>query len=252
MHPHAVSVAGVLAFLGAATPALAQIPEPRPAPSLPPSAPAQEREQAVLEVAEQMPVLEGGLEGIAARLMYPEEARLNGIEGRVFLQFVVDEHGVPSDIAVIRGIGGGCDEAAVEAIRASRFAPGMQQGVPVPVRMSLPIAFRLTLPPATPPAPEVYEVVDQMPEVIGGIEALQRRIRYPDEARRAGTRGRVFVQFVVDEQGIPTDIQVVRGIGDGCDEAAVGAVALSRFTPGRLNGRPVRVRMSLPVTFRLY
>jgi TonB family protein len=235
MRPLVAAAAGTLVLLGAAAPALAQAPEP-----------------AISDVAEQMPVLEGGLEGLAARLTYPEEARLAGIEGRVFVQFVVDEQGSPTDVTVIRGIGGGCDEAAAEAVRGSRFTPGRQGGTPVAVRMSLPVTFRLTEPPPAPAPPEVYEVVDQMPEVIGGIEALQRRIRYPDEARRAGTRGRVFVQFVVDERGVPTDIEVVRGIGDGCDEAAVAAVALSRFTPGRHGGRPVRVRMALPVTFRLY
>ncbi|HLT48688.1 MAG TPA: energy transducer TonB [Rubricoccaceae bacterium] len=105
--------------------------------------------------------------------------------------------------------------------------------------------------PERPPEPEIFEVVEQMPELQGGIEGLQRRIQYPEMARRAGIEGRVFVQFVVNEQGVPSDIRVVRGIGGGCDEAAVEAVRQSRFTPGLQRGRPVKVRMSLPVTFRL-
>jgi TonB family protein len=211
----------------------------------------------VFEVVEQMPVLEGGLEGLAARLAYPEEARSAGIEGRVFVQFVVDEHGVPNDVAVARGIGGGCDEAAVEAVRESRFVPGMQGGHPVAVRMSLPVTFRLrpqSLPPPPsppPPPPGGYEVVEEMPELIGGIEALVDRLVYPEDARAEGIEGRVLVQFIVDEQGIPYDIRVVSAIGGGCDEAAAGAVALSRFKPGRQDGQPVKVRMVLPVQFRL-
>ncbi|NNF59574.1 MAG: energy transducer TonB, partial [Rhodothermaceae bacterium] len=109
-------------------------------------------------------------------------------------------------------------------------------------------------PPAEPepePEPEIFEVVENMPEPIGGIAAIQSNIQYPEMARRAGIEGRVFVQFVVDEQGRPSEIRVVRGIGGGCDEAAVEAVRQARFTPGRQRGRPVKVRMSLPVTFRL-
>ncbi|MDX1419964.1 MAG: TonB family protein [Rubricoccaceae bacterium] len=105
--------------------------------------------------------------------------------------------------------------------------------------------------PERPPEPEIFEVVEQMPELIGGIAGLQSRIQYPEMARRAGIEGRVFVQFVVDEQGRPSDIRVVRGIGGGADEAAVQAVRESQFTPGLQRGRPVKVRMSLPVTFRL-
>jgi protein TonB len=105
--------------------------------------------------------------------------------------------------------------------------------------------------PEPEPEPEIFEVVEQMPELQGGIAGLQSRIQYPEMARRAGIEGRVFVQFVVDENGSPSNITVVRGIGGGCDEAAVAAVRDSRFTPGLQRGRPVKVRMSLPVTFRL-
>lgn len=106
-------------------------------------------------------------------------------------------------------------------------------------------------PPPPPSEPEIFEVVEQMPSLVGGLEALQRSIQYPDMARRSGIEGRVFVQFVVDEQGRPSEVQAVRGIGGGCDEAAVNAVRNARFTPGLQRGRPVKVRMSLPVTFRL-
>ena len=106
-------------------------------------------------------------------------------------------------------------------------------------------------PPPPPPEPEIFEVVEQMPVLQGGLEALQRSIQYPEMARRSGIEGRVFVQFVVDEQGRPTNVHAVRGIGGGCDEAAVAAVRNARFTPGLQRGRPVKVRMSLPVTFRL-
>jgi len=94
-------------------------------------------------------------------------------------------------------------------------------------------------------------VVEEMPEPVGGLEGLQRRVRYPEMARRAGIEGTVFVQFVVDEQGNVSEVQVVRGIGGGADEAAMEAVRQTTFRPGRQRGQPVKVRMSLPVRFRL-
>ncbi|HEX8384599.1 MAG TPA: energy transducer TonB, partial [Rubricoccaceae bacterium] len=89
------------------------------------------------------------------------------------------------------------------------------------------------------------------PTLIGGIEALQRSIVYPAADRRAGVQGRVIVQFVVDEHGVPVMIRVARGVSAGLDSAAVAAVRAARFTPGSQDGRPVKVRFSLPVTFRL-
>ncbi len=99
--------------------------------------------------------------------------------------------------------------------------------------------------------PEVYMIVDQMPELIGGLSTIQSRIKYPDEAKRAGIEGRVFVQFTVDEKGDVIDAEVVQGIGYGCDEAALNAVRQAKFIPGQQDGVVVRVRMSIPITFKL-
>lgn len=98
---------------------------------------------------------------------------------------------------------------------------------------------------------EIFIVVERMPELIGGLEGLQRSIVYPEIARLAGIEGRVTVQFVIDERGNVINPVVVRGIGAGCDEAAIEAVKKARFTPGMQRGRPVKVAYTLPVTFRL-
>ena len=90
-----------------------------------------------------------------------------------------------------------------------------------------------------------------MPELIGGLEGLQRNIVYPEIARLAGIEGRVTVQFVIDQRGNVINPVVVRGIGAGCDEAAIEAVKKARFTPGMQRGRPVKVSYTLPITFRL-
>lgn len=98
---------------------------------------------------------------------------------------------------------------------------------------------------------ETFIIVESPPTLIGGLAKLQREIRYPAIARKAGIQGRVFLQFVVQKDGSPTDIIVARGIGAGCDEEAVRALREMTFTPGRQRGVPVRVKMSLPVTFQL-
>lgn len=115
----------------------------------------------------------------------------------------------------------------------------------------------LDMPPPPPPdddeedEPEVFTIVEDMPELIGGMQAIYRNLRYPEIARKAGIEGRVVVQFIIDEEGRVVDPVVVRGIGGGADEAAIEAVKQVSFTPGRQRGRAVRVRYSLPITFRL-
>jgi protein TonB len=114
------------------------------------------------------------------------------------------------------------------------------------------------LPPPPPPAedeeedePEIFVIVEQMPELEGGLAGLQKKIKYPEIAKKAGVEGRVFVQFIVDEQGNVTNPEVVRGIGAGCDEEALRALRTAKFTPGKQRGKAVRVKMSLPITFKL-
>ncbi len=98
---------------------------------------------------------------------------------------------------------------------------------------------------------EIFVVVEQMPELIGGLASIQKHIEYPEMARKAGIEGRVVVQFIIDEEGNVRDPVVVRGIGGGCDEEALKAVMKAKFVPGKQRGKPVLVRYSLPVAFKL-
>lgn len=98
---------------------------------------------------------------------------------------------------------------------------------------------------------DVFIVVEKMPVLIGGISALASEIQYPKVARKAGIQGKVFVQFIVDKDGLVHNPVVVRGIGGGCDEEALRALKTVRFEPGLQRGQPVAVKMSLPVVFRL-
>jgi protein TonB len=109
-----------------------------------------------------------------------------------------------------------------------------------------------------PPPPEEEEdeedffvAVEQMPELKGGLAELQKKIKYPDMARKAGIDGRVIIQFIVTENGTVEDPRVIRGIGGGCDKEALRVVKQAQFEPGRQRGKPVRVQYSLPIIFQL-
>jgi periplasmic protein TonB len=128
--------------------------------------------------------------------------------------------------------------------------------VDIDISADLDFGGQLSMPPPPPPADDEEEedffvVVEDMPELIGGLEGLQRQIRYPEMARRAGIEGRVFIQFIVNERGEVENPQVIRGIGGGADEEALRVVSQAQFRPGMQRGRPVRVQYSLPIFFRL-
>ena len=103
---------------------------------------------------------------------------------------------------------------------------------------------------------EIFTIVEDQPQPIGGMAAfyqyVNKNLKYPAQARRMGIEGKVFVQFVVDKDGSITDVKAVKGIGAGCDEAAVKVIqGAPKWKPGKQRGRPVKVRMILPITFKL-
>jgi protein TonB len=99
--------------------------------------------------------------------------------------------------------------------------------------------------------PTYFVAVEEMPEPIGGIAAIQSKIVYPEIAKRAGVEGRVYINAFVDENGNVTKAVVLKGIGAGCDEAALKAVEETKFKPGKQRGKPVKVQVSVPVIFKL-
>lgn len=99
--------------------------------------------------------------------------------------------------------------------------------------------------------PVYFVAVEEMPEPIGGISEIQKKIIYPEIAKRAGVEGKVYVLAFVDESGTVTDAKIIKGIGAGCDEAALDAVKKTKFKPGKQRGKAVRVQVSIPVVFKL-
>ena len=117
---------------------------------------------------------------------------------------------------------------------------------------------------AGPPAPvqeesdegEIFEVVEQNPQFPGGEQALMawltKNLKYPSVAQENGIQGRVMVSFVVNKDGSIVDPKIIRSVDPSLDKEAIRVVsAMPKWTPGRQRGKTVRVKYSLPVTFRL-
>lgn len=105
-------------------------------------------------------------------------------------------------------------------------------------------------------ADDVFMVVENQPEPKRGMEHfyqyVARNLTYPAEARRLGIEGKVFVQFIVNEDGAISDVVAIRGIGGGCEEEAVRVISESEnWKPGKQRGKFVKVRMVIPITFKL-
>lgn len=101
-----------------------------------------------------------------------------------------------------------------------------------------------------------FITVEQQPEFPGGMSGLgdflRKSLQYPRSAASAGVSGKVFVSFVVNTDGSLTDVQVLKGIGFGCDEEAVRVIQkMPRWKPGKQSGRAVRVKYNLPISFTL-
>ena len=97
----------------------------------------------------------------------------------------------------------------------------------------------------------IYLMCEKMPELVGGMDALQKKIRYPLQAKSLGVQGVVYVQSIINEKGKIIKPKVVKKLGAGCDEEAIRVLKKSKFKPGYDKGKPVKVRFTLPIFFRL-
>ncbi len=102
---------------------------------------------------------------------------------------------------------------------------------------------------------EIVEFADEMPYFPGGddelMNFLSKNLKYPELAKRAGITGKVIIDFVIEIDGKISDIKVVKGIGYGCDDEAVRVVKLMpKWIPAKINGKPIRFKLTLPIVFK--
>jgi TonB family protein len=103
---------------------------------------------------------------------------------------------------------------------------------------------------------EIFEITEIQPIPAGGMEGwmnyLAESIKYPEEAKKRGIEGTVVMAFIVNLDGTISDIEILRGIGGGCEQEAMRVIQNApNWTPGQLAGKPVRCRMRLPLQFKL-
>ena len=90
-----------------------------------------------------------------------------------------------------------------------------------------------------------------MPTIIGGSDAIIKSVRYPETAKAAKIEGKVFVQGVIDENGNVTEVSIFKGVSPDLDAEAMRAFSSVKFTPGKKDGKPVKVKMIVPIMFKL-
>ncbi|WP_455632077.1 TonB family protein [Parabacteroides sp.] len=221
---------------------------------------SREMDEQVFTVVEKMPSFPGGdaelLKYIAANIKYPKESQDNGEQGRVICSFIVGRDGSVNNPEVLRGVTPLLNEEAVRVINTMpRWNPGMQRGKAVAVKYTVPITFRLKSP-VEETKEETLTVVDVMPQYPGGdhelLKFIAQSIKYPTDAQEAGVQGRVICSFVVDKKGNIVEPKIIRGIDPSLDAEALRVIGMMpRWTPGRQDGKTVRVLYTVPITFRL-
>lgn len=224
------------------------------------SSKSREMNEQVFTVVEKMPSFPGGdaelLKYIATNIKYPKESQDNGEQGRVICSFIVGRDGSVNNPEVLRGVTPLLNEEAVRVINTMpRWNPGMQRGKAVAVKYTVPITFRLKSP-VEEAKEETLTVVDVMPQYPGGdrelLKFIAQSIKYPTDAQEAGVQGRVICSFVVDKKGNIVEPKIIRGIDPSLDAEALRVFGMMpRWTPGRQDGKAVRVLYTVPITFRL-
>ncbi len=221
-------------------------------------------------IVEEMPSFQGkGHNGfrvwVMDHLKYPEEAKEQGIEGTVYIQFVVNKKGDVTKVIIMRGVDPLLDAEAIRVVKSSpQWIPGKQRGATVNVAFTFPIQFNLNgdkkqeKPVATGDVPEeVFFIVEEMPGFQGkGLNSFKDwamdHLIYPKEAKEQGIEGTVYVEFVVNKNGSVTNVKIKRGADPLLDAEAVRVVKSSPvWIPGKQRGQMVNVAFVFPVKFSL-
>lgn len=229
------------------------------------------KNSSVFQVVDKMPEFPGGRDVMATYLaeniIYPLKAKEKGIQGTVYVTFVVETDGSVTEAKILRGFNKDCDKIALDAVKKMpRWKPGSQGGQAVRVQMNIPVKFSLdsavdkndkvVSAEGKAGLDETFSVVDVFPEFPGGdkkrLEFIAENLVYPEMAMNKRIQGTVYITFVVEKDGSIENIRILRGIGSGCDEAAVSAVKMMpKWKPGMQDGKAVRVQFNMPIKFSL-
>lgn len=202
-----------------------------------------------------MPMPVGGISAILSKVVYPPEAKSKNIQGKVLIQSYIGEDGSVIFSEVMKSADSLLDKAAIDAINSVKFTPGYKSGKPVKTQVVIPVVFKLdgdhNKNPELKKEGNYYIQATEMPDIIGGFTALASKIKYPEAEKKNGTQGKVFIQVYINEKGEIEKKEISRGVNKNLDKAALDALNGIRFTPGKVNGKPVKTMVTIPIVFRL-
>jgi|SRR5579871_4916301 len=194
--------------------------------------------------------------------MVPAATAPDGISGRIEIEAVVQADGTVAQARLLQplaGTPGPADEAAMRAVAAQTFRPGMLAGKPVPV--SVTTVFTVPPPSATPPPPAVVPASQFAwnPRGTGvpgyspvKIRSISGEPSYTGAAMRAKIHGDVQLDVVVEPDGVASEIRPASSLDSGLDDSAVTVVKAWTFEAARQNDRPVPARITIAVLFVLH
>jgi TonB family protein len=172
--------------------------------------------------------------------VYPPVAKAAGVTGAVILHAIISAEGDVVNLQIVSG-----PEmlrmSAIESVRQWKYKPYLLNGQPTEVDTTITVTYSMGEAPAAPLAGVTP------PKLIFAGEPS-----YSEEARAKKISGTVIVHMLVDEQGAPTQVEVVRSLGHGLDEKALEAVLTYRFTPGMENGKAVPYPINTEVNFKIF
>lgn len=183
---------------------------------------------------------------------YTEEAKSRNIEGRVVVRATIGKDGTVTDVKVAESLNPGLDREAVASVRQWKFTPASKAGKPVRVSMSVVLKFKL--PQALDPEFGKGAYRDGEPGLVPPKLIKSVQPTYTSEAMRAKIQGEVWIEAIVQPNGIVGDLRVTQSLDSkfGLDEAAVEAAKKWQFIPGKIGGVPVPVLIQLVLEFKLH
>lgn len=196
---------------------------------------------------------------VADNLTYPEEAAEKGIEGDVFVQFIVNKKGQVVNAVIMRSLDPLLDEEVLRVINSSpKWTPGKQRGHKVNVAYTMPVKFKLSETEKKGKITgEIFYIVEEMPDFQGkGLDSFRdwvmENLNYPEKAAEQGIEGTVYIQFVVNKDGNISNTKIMRSVDPLLDAEAIRVVKSSpEWTPGKQKGHEVNVAFTFPIKFVL-
>jgi len=190
----------------------------------------------------------------------PVGKHVANVAGFTVLSMVIGADGSPTGIEVLHKHGDAYDAAAIAAVKQSKFAPGSLAGKPVPVRIDVRVPFRANLTRAVPVVviaerdlapPDVTAKQKHPTSYTPPIPIHMVDADFVDPTVKATYVAVVVVTVTVSADGLPTKVQLRRGLGFGADEKAIAAVKQYRFLPATDKGKPVEATREIEVKFAM-